>query len=243
MDRSFRNVYEDDLRATSYAGLEFPGTYYLAVRDLPAIIADHVVGRTALDFGCGAGRSSRFLEDLGFEVLGVDISEPMLARARERSPDGQYRLIADGDLSELQGRRFDLILSAFTFDNIPTYGKRRNLFEGLGELLADRGRIVNLVSSPELYVNEWTSFTTKDFPENRSATPGDPVRIVMLDVPDRRPVVDIFWTEPAYRELCDSAGLELLHTHHPLGKPTDPYTWGTEARVSPWTIYVMGRGT
>lgn len=241
MADTFRNVYEDELRASSYADLEFPGTYYLAIRDLPSIIAEHVHGDVALDFGCGAGRSSRFLKELGFEVLGVDISEPMLTRARARDPEGEYALVPDGDLSELVGRRFDLVLSAFTFDNIPGYAKRLRLFESLGDLLAEEGRIVNVVSSAELYVNEWASFSTKDFAENRSAEPGDTVRIVMLDVPDRRPVTDIFWTEPAYRELYRSARLDLLHAHHPLGRPTDPFEWRTETRVAPWTIYVLGR--
>jgi hypothetical protein len=34
----FTNVYEDAKRAESYARLEFPGTYYLAYRDIPGII-------------------------------------------------------------------------------------------------------------------------------------------------------------------------------------------------------------
>ena len=34
----FANVYEDTRRAAAYANLEFPGTYYLAYRDLPDII-------------------------------------------------------------------------------------------------------------------------------------------------------------------------------------------------------------
>ena len=50
----FSNVYDDKQRAEAYATLDFPGTYYLAYRDLPAIIAEHVVGKDALDFGCGA---------------------------------------------------------------------------------------------------------------------------------------------------------------------------------------------
>jgi len=49
------------------------GTYYLAYRDLPALIQQHVPGRRALDFGCGAGRSTRFLQRLGFQVFGADI--------------------------------------------------------------------------------------------------------------------------------------------------------------------------
>ena len=53
---SFDNVYGDSERAASYAKLEFPGTYYLAYRDLPEIVNRHVTGIKALDFGCGTGK-------------------------------------------------------------------------------------------------------------------------------------------------------------------------------------------
>ncbi len=68
----FSNVYADRQRAASYAKLDFPGTYYLAFRDLPTIIGSVPSGATALDFGCGAGRSTRFLRRLGFDVVGMD---------------------------------------------------------------------------------------------------------------------------------------------------------------------------
>lgn len=68
----FANVYDDDARAEAYDGLEFPGTYYLAYRDLPGIFARHANGRKALDFGCGTGRSTRFLRRCGFDVTGLE---------------------------------------------------------------------------------------------------------------------------------------------------------------------------
>ena len=71
MDRGFYNVYDDEQRANVYAELGFPSTYYLAFRDLPTIFTEHVRGRRALDFGCGTGRSTRFLRGLGFEVFGL----------------------------------------------------------------------------------------------------------------------------------------------------------------------------
>ncbi len=42
-------------------------------------------GGTCLDVGCGAGLEALYLAWEGFEVIGVDSSEPALARARERA--------------------------------------------------------------------------------------------------------------------------------------------------------------
>ncbi|HXM18434.1 MAG TPA: class I SAM-dependent methyltransferase [Candidatus Tumulicola sp.] len=237
----FSNVYDDSARAEAYAKLDFPGTYYLAYRDLPAIISEHVHGRKAIDFGCGAGRSTRFLRALGFDVVSVDISEPMLARARDRDPQGDYRLVSDGDLTGLAAEAYDLVLSAFTFDNIPTIEKKTTLFQGLRRLLSLDGRIVSVVSSPEIYVNEWTSFSTEDFPENRAARCGDKVRIVMLDVEDRRPVEDILWTDEGYREVYERSGLKPIKVYRPLGDRGEAYAWVRETAIAPWVIYVLGR--
>ena len=238
----FFNVYEDEERARSYADLGFPPTYALAFRDLPDLFARHVRGRRALDFGCGAGRSSRFLKKLGFQVTGLDISEPMLSLARERDPAGDYRLVPDdGELRTLVEAPFDLILSALTFDNIPTRARRIRLLDSLAGLLASRGRFVNLVSAPELYLHEWVSLSPEAFPENRQAREGDRVRIVILDGADRRPVDDILWTDEGYRILYDQVGLVPVEVHKLLGRPGEVQEWRSETRISPWTIYVLRR--
>jgi len=241
MESQFSNVYADRARAEAYASLQFPGTYYLAYRDLPAIIAEHVQGKNALDFGCGAGRSTRFLKKLGFEAVGIDISAPMLALARDRDPGGDYRLVTDADLTGLAVESFDLVLSAFTFDNIPDMEKKVAILSGLRRCLRPRGRIVNLVSSPEIYVNEWVSFSTKDYPENSAARCGDKVRIVMLDVADRRPVEDVLWTDDGYREAYERASLRSIRVERPLGHRSEPIPWKSETNIAPWVIYVLER--
>jgi ubiquinone/menaquinone biosynthesis C-methylase UbiE len=235
----FSNVYEDAKRAESYAKLEFPGTYYLAYRDLPQIIFEHVKGEKALDFGCGTGRSTRFLKKLGFDAVGIDISKDMLRKAMEIDPEGRYRLVEDGDFSEFSDGTFDLVLSTFTFDNTPTMEKKVKNLREIRRLLKGKGIMINLVSSPEIYVREWASFSTKDFPENKRAKSGDKVRIIQTDVDDRRPVEDIVWTDKSYRETYETAELEIVKTHKPLAKESEPYEWVNETETAPWVIYVL----
>jgi len=237
----FTNVYEDAARAEAYDKLEFPGTYYLAYRDLPVIFEKHASGRLALGFGCGTGRSTRFLKRHGFDSVAVDISGEMVRRARERDPEGDYRVVADGDLSSLTAESFDLVLAAFTFDNIPSEQLKTSLFTQLGRLVKATGRIVALVSAPEIYTHEWASFTTKDFPENARANAGDTVKIIMTDVEDRRPVEDIVWPDADYRRVFAAAGLDVVDVVRPLGRESEPFAWVSETTVAPWTIYVLGR--
>jgi SAM-dependent methyltransferase len=241
MAEEFANVYADAERARSYAGLDYPGTYYLAFRDIPGILRRHVQGRQALDFGCGTGRSTRFLKNLGFHARGIDIAEAMLAEARARDPEGDYQLVPEDRPPDLPDDACDLILAAFTFDNIPTAETKTALLSALNRALTSTGRLLIIVSTPEIYRHEWASFSTKDFPENRHVPDGGRVRIIMLDVPDRRPVEDIVWSDRAYRQVFRDAGLQVLQMHQPLGLASEPYRWVSELSVPAWTIYVLGR--
>ena len=164
----------------------------------------------------------------------------MLARARERDPQGAYRLLPDGDLGELDAHSYDLVFAAFTFDNIPTMETKVAYLRALKRLLKPHGRIVKIVSAPDIYVNEWASFSTRDFPENRTARSGDKVLIVMLDVEDRRPVEDILWTDADYQEAYRRAGLTPLRTYRPLGQRAEAQAWVSETTIAPWVIYVLG---
>jgi SAM-dependent methyltransferase len=244
---SFANCYEDSARAEAYATLEFKNTYHLAYRDLPAIFGAHVCGRKALDFGCGTGRSTRFLRQLGFEVTGVDIAEDMIRKARELDPSGDYRRLSSDqvpgdDLGSLRSETYDLALAAFTFDNIAGRDNKVRILRDLGRLLNQDGRLVLIVSRPEIYIHEWASFSTKDFPENQAAKSGDKVRIIVTDHADPRPVEDILCTAEAYREIFDEAQLQLLGKYEPLAREDEPYNWVSEGQIAPWAVYVVERG-
>jgi SAM-dependent methyltransferase len=196
----------------------------------------------ALDFGCGTGRSTRFLKELGFRADGIDISEAMLARARLRDPGGSYRWVPNDRTPDLPRQVYDVVLAAFTFDNIPTSAIKTGLLRSLRDALRPAGRIVLVVSTPDLYVHEWVSFSTRAFPENRRARSGDRVKIALLDVPNCRPVDDILFTDAAYRQVFGAAGLQVIQSRRPLGVLDDPIAWTSETTVAPWTLYELAPG-
>jgi hypothetical protein len=134
-----------------------------------------------------------------------------------------------------------LVQSIFTFDNIPGWEKRTNILSALRDLLKPTGKMILLDATPELYTNEWASFTTKDFHENWHAKTGDIVRDIMLDVEDRSPVDDVFWTEKDYYDLFDRAGLEVEGIYKPLGRKGEPFEWVMETKIAPWVIFVLRR--
>jgi len=232
----FSNSYKDEIRASSYTTLQFHNDYFLAFRDLPHLFKTYVKGTNALDFGCGTGRSTRFLEKQGFKTIGIDISPEMIQLAKKTDPKGTYYLVDDGEYHILKQENFDLILSAFTFDNIPQY-KKPVVIKGLINLLKKEGILINLVSSPEMYTHEWASFSTKDFPENKHAKDGDVIPIITTEFKDQRPCYDIFCSPEAYQQIFSQVGLTLLQTEKPLATGEEPYQWTHETQIAPWTIY------
>ena len=75
-------------------------------------------GLKVLDLGCGDGTTALPSAKLGAEVLGVDISRPLLAAAKRRAKEAGLANISfqEGDACRLEGledRSFDLVVSIF----------------------------------------------------------------------------------------------------------------------------------
>ena len=98
-----------DALAPHYDAFAEHPNYPTWVRSLEALARRHgLSGRRALDLGCGTGSSLLPLLELGYDVVGCDVSPGMVERARRKLPAGVPLVVADMcALSELGS--FDLI--------------------------------------------------------------------------------------------------------------------------------------
>ncbi|TDE13088.1 class I SAM-dependent methyltransferase [Jiangella asiatica] len=108
-----------DIWSTDY---DEPGNGLLGL-DGPIVrrILDDIPAGIAVDAACGTGRHTEHLKALGHDVIGVDASPGMLAKARERLPDADLRL---GDLRELPvpDNHADVVVCALALTHLPALG-------------------------------------------------------------------------------------------------------------------------
>ena len=72
----------------------------------------------ALDVGCGEGRFCRLLRQNGVDVIGIDPTPALIARARACDADGSY-VEAGAERLPFGDRTFDLVISYLSLVDIP----------------------------------------------------------------------------------------------------------------------------
>src|SRR5579864_2936767 len=80
-------------------------------------------GWKALEIGCGLGRLMRPMSRHFVEIHGVDVSDEMVARAKEKLADvpSAHAHVTDGaSLSQFEDESFDFVYSYAVFQHIPS---------------------------------------------------------------------------------------------------------------------------
>jgi len=96
----------------------------------------------ALDVGCGVGATTEYISDItGAKITGIDLAEPCVERARERTRDKTERLnflIANINDIDLPPESFDTIISVdtlyFAKDLTRTIGQLKTLLKQDGQM-------------------------------------------------------------------------------------------------------------
>lgn len=105
-----------------------------------------VPGLRVLDVGCGTGRWSVRMADMGAQVLGADISARMIEMA-EPHPRVEYQVAAAHEL-DCPDRYFDVVVSVTVLQHITDPGELQRALHNLRRMLKDSGRFFVLEYSP-----------------------------------------------------------------------------------------------
>lgn len=127
-----------------------------------------------VDIGCGPGNFTRQLTGRGFNVKGIDLSNEMLTIARDRVPEGDFKMM---DMRKLDypDETFDGLLVAYSLIHIPSseipetlrgfYGVLKP--NGVVLVIAQRGEPDRVVDEPlqpgeKMFVNFFTKDSMSD---------------------------------------------------------------------------------
>lgn len=122
-----QNIYDDPGFFAGYSQLPRQVHGLDGAPEWPAIraVLPPLAGRRVADLGCGFGWAARWMCGEGAaSVLGLDLSQNMIARARADTNDPaiEYR-IADLDTVELPAAAFDLVFSMLAFHYVRDFGR------------------------------------------------------------------------------------------------------------------------
>ena len=114
-------------------------------------------GARILDIGCGFGRHALCLARRGYRVTGLDLSEPMLALAREKAAStGLPVEWSRRDMRDLSGLGpFDACICLYTAFGFFSDGDNRRVLEQIREILPPSALFLLDVSNPLALTRGW----------------------------------------------------------------------------------------
>ena len=146
--------WNGDVGAKWVSGQEKMDQMLNPLSDVAIDIAEPQFEERVMDVGCGCGATSVELARRGAKVWGIDVSAPMLARARERSVEHPEMVFTEADASTYEfSPKHELIFSRF---GVMFFANPVEAFSNLRTALVPQGRMVFLCWQAA-NKNEWIS--------------------------------------------------------------------------------------
>ncbi|MCW5590097.1 MAG: class I SAM-dependent methyltransferase [Legionellales bacterium] len=225
------------LNASIYAKHSLQDTAFLAFKYIPSLVYKYlrVENPVALDYGCGSGRSTRFIKDLDINVNGFDIDHNMLKHAKSFNDDITYQLIRSATIPT-QDKYFDIAFSFLVLFELSNKNDILSILEEVYRVLKLGSVFIIVTGSEDIYSKEWVSLDAS-YPQNINLSSGDIAKIKLKDI--GLELFDYYWTDMDYRDIFSKTHFTLEETLHPKGDKTDGFKWLDETMYSPYVIYVL----
>ena len=100
-------------------------------------------GMAILDIGVGAGRTTPFLSKIAKTYIGIDYSDAMIARCRQKFPSLSFLRMDASNMRVFPDGSFDAVVFSFNgIDYLPTSDARRSCLEECSRVLRAGGVLI-----------------------------------------------------------------------------------------------------
>lgn len=172
-------------------------------------IIGKVKNKKIFDYGCGEGRLSRILYDLGSNVCAFDISESMIKKARDKNNSRNILYTSNSNSSDIfRNNYYDFVLGFMVLITI----KRNNLSQTIDKIyrvLRKGGKAIFVNTNTDTLGHRFEDFYSEIKEENRKE--GNPYKTSILASEGTLEVVDYYYSSTFLRELYLQSGFEIIH--------------------------------
>ena len=149
------------------------GTIYdrFEKKAIDKLLRDHTEGKKLLEVGCGTGQWSKFFSARGFEVTGIDISEPMIKIAKNKNIARSSFHVVDGHRTPFADNTFDIAAAITTL-------------EFAADFEAMIAEMVRCVRRPGGRLLLGVLNALSDYNQERKKSPGSPYALAKLFSPE-----------------------------------------------------------
>ncbi|HGJ64237.1 TPA: class I SAM-dependent methyltransferase [bacterium] len=136
-------------RSDGYIDLDIGNNYFSECKDWESHYREamkHVKGRV-LDIGCGAGRHSLYLQDIGFEVFGIDISPLAIETCKQRGLR-DTKVMSIDDINIEIGRFDTILMLGNNFGLFGSNNKAKTLLKEFHNITYEKARIITESNDP-----------------------------------------------------------------------------------------------
>jgi len=219
--------------ADAYGSLGIAGSSYEVGFDALAEMLGDLTGTTWLDFGAGAGRSSRFLRHLGAAfVLGVDHNFSMAKRAKlQHCPHVAYAAI--GQTIPVANDSMDGAISCNVYIEMPSRHAMETASAEIYRVLKPGSRFFVMTANPLSIGHEFKNFTNPEPVGNLAS--GSRVPCVIKTPEGVVRVGDFYWTQDDYENVLQSVGFAVCAADTPISS-RDYFIGMNESIIGPFLI-------
>jgi toxoflavin synthase len=183
-------------------------------------------GKSVLDLACGEGFLTRFIKQAGASrVLGVDLSDGMIALAREqeaRSPLGIEYRVQDAGRIDLGEELFDVVTAGYLLNYASTREELLAMCESISRALKPGGRFISVNNNPAQALEHYPASRDYGFIKLAEGPLEEGTPIVYRIFLDDGPLdITNYQLSPATHQWAfETAGMRDLQWHAPRLSPT-----------------------